>query len=126
MRRLNEQDVVLAADALADAKDPGTAGFPEVAGEIVGTLKHLVDEDSDRRQAAADGLATVGRWGASEYLVERARADGQPEVSLAALLAARSPASSVLAGATTARRCHLPLPADGREDGEMVVLQREF
>jgi formylglycine-generating enzyme required for sulfatase activity len=99
LRRLKEQDPLLAADALADAKNPDTPGFQETAAEIVDALKAMVTNDPDRRQKAADGLAAVSKWGAADYLTQQVGAEGQPAVSLAAALALdRAGDRSVLAG----------------------------
>jgi hypothetical protein len=87
VRRLLEHDLLLAAAALADVTDPRTPAFDALRGEIIDQLKMWVETDAERRQGAADALAALGRWGATEYLVERARTEGQPEVSLAAVLA---------------------------------------
>jgi formylglycine-generating enzyme required for sulfatase activity len=86
LERLRKHDLLLAAAALADARPVQTDAFERVAGEIIAELKHLMDEDSQHRQEAADALAEIGRWGATEYLVQKARAEGQPPVALAAVL----------------------------------------
>jgi len=99
LRRLKERDPLLAADALADAKNPETPGFQETSAEIVDALKAMVRDDPDRRQKAADGLAAVSKWGAADYLTQQVGAEGQPAVSLAAALALdRAGDRSVLAG----------------------------
>lgn len=86
LERFRKHDVMLSADALADARPVQTNAFERIAGEIIAELKHLMEEDSQRRQEAADALAEITRWGASEYLVEKARAEERPAVALAAVL----------------------------------------
>jgi formylglycine-generating enzyme required for sulfatase activity/energy-coupling factor transporter ATP-binding protein EcfA2 len=86
LERLREHDLLLAAAALADARPVQTDAFERVAGQIITELKRLVEEDAPRRQAAADALAEIARWGATEYLVEKARDEGDTPVALAAVL----------------------------------------
>ncbi|MBM3320033.1 MAG: SUMF1/EgtB/PvdO family nonheme iron enzyme, partial [Candidatus Eisenbacteria bacterium] len=87
VRRLLQHDLLLGAAALADVNDPGTPAFHALRDEILAGLKTLVENESDRRQDAADAMAALGRWGGTEYLVERAQTEGHPEASLAAVLA---------------------------------------
>jgi formylglycine-generating enzyme required for sulfatase activity/energy-coupling factor transporter ATP-binding protein EcfA2 len=86
LERLRKHDLLLAAAALADARPVQADAFEKVAGEIIAELKRLMEEDSQRRQEAADVLAEIARWGATEYLVEKAHSEGQPSVALTAVL----------------------------------------
>jgi hypothetical protein len=86
LERLRKHDLLLAAAGLADARPVQTDAFEKAAGEIIAELKHLMEEDSQYREEAADALAEVARWGATEYLFQKARAEGQPPVALAAVL----------------------------------------
>ncbi len=86
LERLRKHDLLLAAAALTDARPVQTDAFEKVAGELIAELKHLMEEDSQRRLEAADALAEISSWGATDYLVQKARAEGQPLVALAAVL----------------------------------------
>jgi len=86
LERLREHDLLLAAAALADARPVQTDAFQEIAGEVIAELKHLMERDSQRRLEAADALAEISRWGATEYLVQKAHAEGHPPVALVAVL----------------------------------------
>lgn len=86
LERLKEHNVLMAANALADAHQVQTDAFEKIAGKIIDELKYLMEEDSERRQEAADALAEIARWGATEYLIQKSRDEGQPPVALAAVL----------------------------------------
>jgi len=86
LERLKRHDILLGAAALADARPVHTEPFERVAGKIIAELTHLMKEDSQRCQEAADALAEIARWGATEYLVQKVRAEGQPPIALAAVL----------------------------------------
>jgi formylglycine-generating enzyme required for sulfatase activity len=89
LKRLAEEDAILAAECLADCRTVHAPAFRRAAEAIVEDLQRRVREDADRRQEAADALAAeIGGWGSTEYLraavTER---EHHPESALAALLA---------------------------------------
>ena len=99
LSRLREHDVLLAADALADALDSGTDAFRQLSAEIIGELKRLIENDPSRRQEAADRIVGITKWGAEDYLVQKVKTEGQPAISLTAVLALdRAGDRTVLAG----------------------------
>jgi formylglycine-generating enzyme required for sulfatase activity len=84
---LRDHDLLIAAAALADPHTDATTEFAGVARGIVDELKSWLEKDSGRRQEAADALGEMPSQEVQDYLVERSRAEGQPQVALAAILA---------------------------------------
>ena len=132
LERLRGHDLLVAGAALADAQPVKTEAFVRVAHAIVDELKGRIETDSGRRQGAADVLAELQRPEAREYLVEKAREEGQPEVALAAVLALGRAADRAMLDrmwpefGPTLRLLHGGL---GRADGELrerilLVLER--
>lgn len=84
---LRSADLLLAAGCLADSCDPGTSEFAACANGIVGDLVRRLHDEAPGRQAAADALAEVGRWGANDALRAAFGDAGRSELALPALLA---------------------------------------
>lgn len=84
---LRNADLLLAAGCLADARDSGTSDFAACANGIVGDLVRPLHGEAPGRQAAADALAEVGRWGANEALRAAFADADRPGLALPVLLA---------------------------------------
>jgi sulfatase-modifying factor enzyme 1 len=95
LERLRQHDLFLAAGCLADCRRVDTPAFRCAAESIVSDLQHLVRRDVSKRQDAADALAEITAWGATQFLTKAvAQDETDPALALAAVLALTRAADS--------------------------------
>jgi sulfatase-modifying factor enzyme 1 len=89
LERLRHHDLFLAAGCLADCRAVDTLAFRHAAEAIVSDLQHLIRSSNvSKRQDAADALAEITAWGATQFLTEAVAQDAtDPALALAATLA---------------------------------------